>query len=103
MMQSPCDLTALHDGVAAAWKSIDVASVNGNTVHCRVMQDVAADWHVHERSDELFYVLSGTVNLDTEQATHAIRAGALFVVPAGTRHRARVVGRATLLVVDRIR
>ncbi len=102
MMQSPCDLTSVHDGVTIAWKSLDVASVNGNAVRCRVMQDIAADWHVHEHSDELFYVMSGTVCLDTEHGTHALSAGQLFVVTAGTRHRARVAGRATLLVVDRI-
>ena len=101
-MQSPCDLASLHDGVTAVWRSLDVATVNGNAVRCRVMQDVAADWHVHADSDELFYVMSGTVCLDTEHATHALGAGQLFVVSAGTRHRARVTGRAMLLVIDRI-
>ena len=42
-MQSPCDLASLHDGVTAVWRSLDVATVNGNAVRCRVMQDVAAD------------------------------------------------------------
>jgi len=101
-MQPPCDLLSLHHGVTAAWKTFDVASVNGNAVRCRIMQDMAADWHVHERSDELFYVMSGTVCLDTEHETHELQAGRLFVVPAGTRHRARVTGRAALLVIDRI-
>ena len=101
-MQSPCDLAALHDGITAAWRSVDVAAVNGNAVRCRVMEDAAADWHVHADSDELFYVISGTVCLDTEHTTHALGAGQLLVIPARTRHRARVTGRATLLVVDRI-
>jgi mannose-6-phosphate isomerase-like protein (cupin superfamily) len=97
-----CDLDRLQRGVVEAWKSFDVATVNGNAVRCRVMQDVTAPWHVHDASDELFFVLTGTVHLDTEQCTRALAPGQLFVVPAGTRHRARVAGRATLLVVDAI-
>jgi mannose-6-phosphate isomerase-like protein (cupin superfamily) len=98
-----CDLDSLQRGVTEAWKSFDVATVNGNAVRCRVMQDVTANWHVHDGSDELFFVTSGTVYLDTERGTQKLVPGQLFVVPSGTRHRARVEGRATLLVIDDIR
>jgi mannose-6-phosphate isomerase-like protein (cupin superfamily) len=98
-----CDLNDLQRGVTDAWKSLDVATVNGNAVRYRVMQDVTANWHVHESSDELFLVISGTAYLDTERGTRKLDAGQLFVVPSGTRHRARVEGRATLLVIDDIR
>jgi quercetin dioxygenase-like cupin family protein len=97
------DLNGLLSGIPDAWKSFDLATVNGNAVRCRVMQDVTAPWHVHDGSDELFLVLSGTAYLDTELGTRKLAAGQLFVVPSGTRHRARVEGRATLLVIDAIR
>jgi mannose-6-phosphate isomerase-like protein (cupin superfamily) len=97
------DLNSLHTSGSEAWKSLDVATVNGNAVRCRVMQDVTANWHVHDSSDELFLVISGTAYLDTERGTQKLDAGQLFVVPSGTRHRARVEGRATLLVIDDIR
>jgi mannose-6-phosphate isomerase-like protein (cupin superfamily) len=96
------DLGSFQFDMTATWKSFDVATVNGNAVRLRVMQDVAAKWHVHESSDELFYVFSGTVSMETEHGTREISAGQLFVVPAGTQHRARVVGRATMLVIDGI-
>jgi mannose-6-phosphate isomerase-like protein (cupin superfamily) len=98
-----CDIESLHLGITDSWKSIDVATVNGNAVRFRVMENVTANWHVHAHSDELFYVLSGTVYMDTEHGTWEIRSGHLFVVPSGTLHRARVMDRATLLVVDSIR
>lgn len=98
-----CDLDRLQHGVAERWKSIDVGCVNGNAVRCRIMQGVTADWHVHGDSDELFYVIAGAVSLDTEHGTYPLSAGQLLVVPAGTRHRISVDGRATLLVVDKIR
>jgi mannose-6-phosphate isomerase-like protein (cupin superfamily) len=99
----PCDLDRLQVGVTDAWKSFDVAIVNDHAVRFRVMEGRTANWHVHESSDELFCVVSGTLFMDTEHGTREIRSGQVFVVPAGTQHRARVEGRATILVVDRIR
>ena len=96
------DLDRFQFDMTDTWKSFDVATVNGNAVRLRVMQDVAAGWHVHESSDELFYVFSGTVSMETEHGTREISAGQLVVVPAGTQHRARVVGRAAMLVIDGI-
>jgi mannose-6-phosphate isomerase-like protein (cupin superfamily) len=97
----PCNLHTLPMNANEAWQSFDVATVNGNAVRLRVMQSTAANWHVHEHSDELFYVLSGMVFIDTEDGTHEMGPGELFVVPSGTRHRARADGHASLLVVDR--
>lgn len=96
------DLDGLQTGVTHSWKSFDVATVNGNAVRFRVMENTTANWHVHEHTDELFYVVSGTVLLDTEHGVREIQPGQLLVIPAGTRHRARVEGRATVLVVDNI-
>jgi len=90
----------LVEGVTDAWKSFDVAQVNGQNVRVRVMQDSTAEWHVHEDSDEAFFVLSGTFFLDTEKGTQPIDAGQFGVVLAGIRHRGRVEGRTTLLVID---
>jgi mannose-6-phosphate isomerase-like protein (cupin superfamily) len=102
-MPEVCDLDRLRDGVTGGWNSFDVAVVNGNAVRYRIMEDWTANWHMHETSDELFYVISGVVRMDTERGTMEIQAGQLFVVPAGTRHRAQVTGRATMLIVDQIR
>lgn len=96
------DLDNLRCGMTNAWESFDLTTVNGNAVRLRVMQDVTANWHSHETSDELFYVISGTLHMDTERGTSEIRTGQLLLVPAGTRHRGRVEGRAAVLVVDGI-
>ena len=97
------DMDAFQKGVTEAWKSINVATVNGSAVRFRVMQDTTANWHKHDEGDELFYVVSGVVFIDTHDGAKELRPGQLIVVPAGTRHRARVEGRATLLVIDGIR
>lgn len=101
-MVEKIDLPSLADGVYERWKSATIGSVNGNGVRFRVMENVTADWHAHDESDELFLVLSGVVNIDTEEDSQALSAGELLIVPARTMHRARVEGRATLIVIDAI-
>jgi quercetin dioxygenase-like cupin family protein len=96
------DTDRIRRDATESWKSLDLGEMNGNAVRFRIMEDVTADWHTHADSDELFYVISGTFYMDTEHGTREIHAGGLFVVPAGTRHRGRVEGRATMLVVDDI-
>jgi mannose-6-phosphate isomerase-like protein (cupin superfamily) len=86
-----------------AWQSVDIATVNGNTVRLRTMRNSTARWHTHVDSDELFYVLSGLFHLDTDERSVDLRPGEIFVVPAGVRHRGRAGARTTLLVVDCIR
>jgi mannose-6-phosphate isomerase-like protein (cupin superfamily) len=82
------DTVSLQRDVTGPWRSFDLGEVNGNAARLRVMESMTANWHTHAESDELFYVISGTFHMDTEQGSHEIRSGELFVVPAGTRHRA---------------
>jgi quercetin dioxygenase-like cupin family protein len=79
------------------WKSVDLATVNGTTVRLRTMEKFTARWHAHVEGDELFYVLSGLFYLDTDERTVELRAGEVFVVPAGVRHRGRAETQTTLV------
>jgi|GEM_PF-2052648 len=99
-MDAVKDVTALAAGAGDAWKSFDLARVNGQNVRLRIMEDRTARWHVHADSDEAFFVLSGTFFLDTDQGTFRIDAGQFGVARAGVRHRGRVEGRATMIVID---
>ena len=53
--------------------------------------------HYHERTDEIYYVISGrgTMTLDNEEVE--LHQGVVVYVPRGVRHRAR--GELTVLVV----
>jgi len=81
------------------WLSEIVGRVNSNRVNARVMNCVEAKFHVHERSDEFFLVVSGEVELDIEDRTIILREGETYTVSAGLKHRARATGRAELITV----
>ncbi|ADZ91602.1 cupin domain-containing protein [Marinomonas mediterranea] len=80
------------------WFSESIGSPNGNPISVRVMNDMEAKYHTHENSDEMFLVLSGRVNIDTKDGTIELLTGQSHTVLAGVEHRARVKGRAELIV-----
>ncbi|MGM0590454.1 MAG: cupin domain-containing protein [Halobacteriota archaeon] len=45
-------------------------------------------YHYHETQEEAFYVLDGELHVETPAQTFAVSAGELFVVEAGSPHRA---------------
>ena len=48
--------------------------------------------HWHARARQFFYVLSGTLLIEVEGATHELGAGIGLELPSGTAHQARNVG-----------
>ncbi|MBJ3763876.1 cupin domain-containing protein [Maribius pontilimi] len=48
--------------------------------------------HYHHRSEQVFYVLAGTLSLECDGATHTLSAGASLSVAAGSPHQAMNVG-----------
>ena len=61
-------------------------------------------WHKHDREDELFFVLEGTLLLDIDDAdgkrTHELAVHQGMVVPKGVMHRTRAPERTVVLMVE---
>lgn len=79
--------------------AVPVGEVNGVPAFARVMEGFEGPRHVHETSDEMFIVLSGTVYLDFDSSSVMLHPGESYTVPAGIAHRSRVPGRAELIVI----
>jgi mannose-6-phosphate isomerase-like protein (cupin superfamily) len=47
-----------------------------------------AKLHYHERTDEIYYVLSGSGRMTLDETEIELREGIVVYVPRGTRHRA---------------
>lgn len=52
-------------------------------------------YHYHETQEEVFYVRSGTLHVETPQQEYVVESGKLFVVEGGNPHRAFVPADAT--------
>lgn len=81
------------------WDPKVVASCNGNDIIV-VKFTGEFPFHAHSDTDDFFLAIEGEVLLDVEDRTHVLRAGELFVVPHGVRHRPRAVHEAKVLLIE---
>lgn len=77
-----------------------IGRMNGNVFSVVQVQDRTLDFHVHEHSDELFYVIEGEFELETEEGLHKVKAGEFIIVPKGTLHRPVVTSLAKFLMME---
>lgn len=44
-------------------------------------------WHVHEDTDETFFVIEGTIGIEFEDKIIELDAGEMIVIPRGMKHK----------------
>lgn len=77
-----------------------VGRMNGNVISVVQVADRTLDFHVHDQSDELFYVIEGEFCLETDDGLLPVKAGEFIIVPRGTRHRPVVKELAKFVMVE---
>jgi len=99
----PVDLEALQRAVVATYNNEVLLDVNGECMRLAVFEGEYR-WHSHPRSDELFVVLAGELHIDFEDREGVVLSPLqCLVVPAGTVHRTRAVGRTVNITFERQR
>jgi len=64
-----------------------VGKMNGHIVSVVQVENRTLDFHVHESSDEMFMVLEGTFQIETEDGLMRVNEGEFVIVPRNTKHR----------------
>lgn len=77
-----------------------IAHMNGHMLSVVQVENRTLDFHVHEKSDELFCVLEGAFNLETDEGLTYVKEGEIIIVPKGTRHRPVVKELTKFLMVE---
>lgn len=67
------------------WHPHQIAVVNDMQVLLAKVKGEFA-WHQHDKEDELFQVLKGTLYVQFEDRTEKVETGEIIVVPKGVRH-----------------
>ena len=99
-MYAPIDTNTIAADPSGSWATQTLTSLNGVGLRFRGMRNATAAFHAYETSPECFFVLLGTVIIDTTEGSVALTPGQFHRVEPGVTHRARVDGTATLLVLD---
>jgi mannose-6-phosphate isomerase-like protein (cupin superfamily) len=93
------DAGALADACADRWWNQTLCRVNACAVRLGVFHG-EFHWHKHDREDEFFYVVEGTLLVDLRDRTVALGRGQGIVVPLGVEHRTRAEERTVVLMVE---
>jgi mannose-6-phosphate isomerase-like protein (cupin superfamily) len=81
------------------WKPRIVAELNGQQVKVVKLQGPFV-WHHHEREDEMFLVVRGSLRLEFRERDVELQAGELLVVPRGVEHRPVAEGEVEVLLFE---
>ena len=77
-----------------------IGRLNGNVLSVVQVENRTLDFHVHENSDELFYVIEGAFELETQEELIKVKQGEMIIVPKGTRHRPVVTELSKFLMIE---
>ncbi len=90
----------LSDGCTYSWFNQSLCEVNDTWIRLGVCQG-EYHWHVHDDTDEFFYVVEGKWLIDLDDRTVELGPREAFVVPKGVRHRPRAPVRTVVLMAER--
>lgn len=57
-------------------------------------------WHDHPETDEAFIVIAGELRIDLEEGAVTLKAGEMFVVPKGVRHKPYAEREAKVMLIE---
>lgn len=77
-----------------------IAHFNGHTLSVVNVENRTLDFHIHENSDELFYVIEGNFILETKDKKTQVNEGEFIIVPKGTLHRPVVTSLCRFLMIE---
>jgi mannose-6-phosphate isomerase-like protein (cupin superfamily) len=58
-------------------------------------------WHDHADTDEVFFVVEGSMTIHFRDGDVVVRAGELFVIPKGETHKTSAAGECKAMLVER--
>jgi len=82
------------------YEYLEIGRLNGQMLNVVQVADRTLDFHVHEESDELFYVLEGSFFIETEEEKIQMNCGDLIIVPKGKKHRPICTEVVKILLID---
>jgi len=99
-MLEKVNLKAAVDAVEKLYVYEKVGRLNHHVLNVVNVENRTLDFHIHGKSDELFYVIEGGFHLETDEGLIKIDEGEFIIVPKGMRHRPVVKGLSKFLMIE---
>lgn len=99
-MPEKINLKSAAESVKNLYVYEKVGKLNGQVLSIVNVENRTLDFHAHENSDELFYVIEGSFFLETDDGKTRVDEGELVIVPKGVRHRPIVESLSRFLMIE---
>lgn len=94
------DIPSLVDKCTERWYNQTLCQVNDSVVRLGILHG-EYHWHKHDKEDEFFFTLNGTLFLDLEgRESVELEQHQGFVVPKGIVHKTRAPQKAVVLMIE---
>jgi len=86
-MINKINLQKTVDSALDLFQYIEIGKLNGHVLSVLQAENRTLDFHVHEESDELFYVIDGTFEIELDEGIITMEQGDIIIIPKGISHR----------------
>jgi quercetin dioxygenase-like cupin family protein len=86
-MVKKVNLQKSADSALELFQYIQVGKLNDHILNVLQAENRTLDFHVHEKSDELFYVIEGAFEIELDNSVIKLEQGDLIIIPKGICHR----------------
>jgi mannose-6-phosphate isomerase-like protein (cupin superfamily) len=86
-MINKINLQKTVDNALELFQYIGIGKLNDHVLNVLQAENRTLDFHVHEKSDELFYVIEGTFEIELNDGIITMEQGDIIIIPKGVRHR----------------
>jgi mannose-6-phosphate isomerase-like protein (cupin superfamily) len=77
-----------------------IAKMNGHNFTLIKAKDRTLDFHIHQDSDEVFFIVEGRMKLEFRDKIVDLKVGEICVVPKGTEHRPVCESEVTAMLIE---
>lgn len=99
MTLEPISIAEKFAKIDEYWRPKVIASLNGQEVKLAKFCGTFP-WHRHDDADEMFLVWRGEMSVEFDDHVVKLKAGELFVVPRGVRHRTVADSEAGVVIFE---
>ena len=89
------------DSVVELFRYLEVGRLNDNVLNVLQAEDRTLDFHIHEKSDEMFYCIEGKFDIEFGDGIVHLCEGDFIIVPKGTSHRPVCKGLVKCLLIEK--
>ena len=77
-----------------------VGNLNGQLVMVVRLEGDKVPWHIHEKEDEMFFVVDGILDIHEKDKNVTLQTGEFYIVQRGVEHRVVPRGHVKLILFE---